>query len=158
MSNRDAIFSPRRLGHVNIFVGAVQESCKFYRMICGLEQVYFEDDIQMGFMSNGRSNHDLGLMQSMNKPRIGKDGYVQPSTGRGSEASLNHLAFELESPKALVDAYNRATEGKVSISATCDHGLARNVFQYHPETFDRFSDLMGEDLDYNSYQNGDFGI
>ncbi|MSQ70042.1 MAG: hypothetical protein EXR27_01970 [Betaproteobacteria bacterium] len=133
MNKHDAIFTPRRLGHVNIFVSDVHASCAFYRTVCGLEQVYFEDDIQMGFMSNGRSNHDLGLMQAMIKPRIGRDGYVQPSTGRGHVASLNHMAFELESQKALVESYKRATAADVRISATSDHGLARSIYLFDPD-------------------------
>lgn len=34
-----------------------------------------------------------------------------------------------------------------------DHGLARNVMQFHKETFDRWSKQLGEDLDYTSYHD-----
>ena len=127
------VFKPRRLGHVNIFVGDVQQACRFYASVCGVEQVYFETDIQMGFMTNGRSNHDLGLMQAMNKPRIGRDGYVQPSTGRGAAPSLNHLGFELESQRELVNAYKRAVAAGVKVSATSDHCVARSIYLHDPD-------------------------
>lgn len=127
------VFNPRRLGHVNIFVGDVQQACRFYSSVCGVEQVYFETDIQMGFMTNGRSNHDLGLMQAMNKPRIGRDGYVQPSTGRGAAPSLNHLGFELESQRELVEAYKRAVAAGVKMSATSDHCVARSIYLHDPD-------------------------
>lgn len=35
--------------------------------------------------------------------------------------------------------------------AVGDGGRAVNIFQYHRPTFDRFSKLMGEELDYYSY-------
>lgn len=35
--------------------------------------------------------------------------------------------------------------------AVGDGGRAVNIFQYHKPTFDRFSKLMGEQLDYYSY-------
>lgn len=34
-----------------------------------------------------------------------------------------------------------------------DHGLARGIFQYHPEAFKRMSKLMGKDLKYNNTNN-----
>lgn len=41
-------------------------------------------------------------------------------------------------------------ESTFNQSAIGDHGKARGIFQYHKPTFDRFSELMGQDLDYYS--------
>lgn len=37
--------------------------------------------------------------------------------------------------------------------AVGDGGRARNIYQFHKPTFDSFSRLMGEHLDYNSYND-----
>lgn len=68
------------------------------------------------------------------------------------------------SPKSAIeyyaDYYNAQKDELLSVSfcessynphAVGDGGRARNIFQYHKETFDYFSKLMGEELDYDSY-------
>ena len=57
------------------------------------------------------------------------------------------------------DKYN-ASEHQLMTVAKCestfnqkaigDSGRANGIFQYHKPTFDRFSKLMGEELDYHS--------
>ena len=42
-------------------------------------------------------------------------------------------------------------ESNFKPTAVGDHGKARNIFQYHKQTFEMFSLLVGETLDYNSY-------
>ena len=44
-------------------------------------------------------------------------------------------------------------ESRFNPKAVGDGGSARNIFQYHKGTFERFSDLLGEELDYNSYHD-----
>lgn len=38
-------------------------------------------------------------------------------------------------------------------NAVGDHGLAKNVMQFHKTTFDSYSDKLGESLDYDSYKD-----
>ncbi len=38
-------------------------------------------------------------------------------------------------------------------NAIGDSGLARNVMQFHRPTFNTYANLMGEELDYNSYHD-----
>jgi catechol 2,3-dioxygenase len=124
---------PRRLGHGNFFVSDVQRAIAFYRDVCGFDFVFYENGIEMGFMTNGSSHHDFGLMQTMKAARIGRDGYVQPSTGRGAVPGLNHLGFEMESEVELIAAYRRAKEMGAKIRSTTDHGISRSVYIFDTE-------------------------
>ncbi len=44
-------------------------------------------------------------------------------------------------------------ESSYNPKAVGDGGSARNIFQYHRPTFERYSGLMGERLDYHSYED-----
>lgn len=41
-------------------------------------------------------------------------------------------------------------ESEYNPASTGDHGLAKGIFQFHPDTFKWMSSLMGEKLDYHS--------
>ena len=55
-------FHPRRLGHANLFVSDLDRSMRFYSAVCGLEEVRREPAIRIGFLSNGNTHHDVGLV------------------------------------------------------------------------------------------------
>ncbi|MDA0261987.1 MAG: VOC family protein [Proteobacteria bacterium] len=96
------MFSPRRIGHANLFVGELKRSMHFYNKIAGFEEVFNEPHIPAGFLSNGNTHHDLGLIQVQKGAQvIGRDGHVQIPTGRGIEAGLNHFGWEMECEKDL---------------------------------------------------------
>src|SRR5262245_47037561 len=101
-------FAPRRLAHVNLYVGDLGASVEFYRDVCGIEVVFAEPGIEAVFLSNGNSHHDIALMQASDREHLGRDGEVQVSAERGRLPGLNHLAFEVESEAALVDAIEHA--------------------------------------------------
>lgn len=139
-----SVFTPRRIGHVNLFVSDVEAARDFYEGVCGIKYVFFENDIRMAFMSNGSSHHDVGLMQAMNKARIGRDGYVQPSTGRGEAPGLNHLAFEMESEAELVGCYERALAAGLTFHGTTDHQISRSIYVFDPDMnlLEFYADMM----------------
>lgn len=126
-------FAPRRLCHVNIFVGDVDRSLAFYNRVCGLEEVRREPGIGAGFLSNGNSHHDVGVMQVGGGVRVGIGGHVQVSEGRGERPGLNHLGWEMDSEAALVAAWQRAVKAGVEIHRTADHQLAHSVYMFDPE-------------------------
>jgi catechol 2,3-dioxygenase len=126
-------FRPRRLGHANLFVSDLDRSLGFYGSVCGLEFVRRERALDIAFLSNGSTHHDVGLVQVRTGTRIGRDGYQQPSTGRGAQPGLNHLGFEMENEAALVDAYHRCTEAGVEVVATTDHLISRSVYLHDPD-------------------------
>ena len=114
-------FRPRRLGHVNLVVGDVDRSMEFYMQIVGLEESYKRPLVKAGFLGNGNTHHDIGLVES--------DGPL----GQGRPAGLNHTAFELETEVDLVADYNRAISSGVEFDRTSDHDIAHSVYGRDPD-------------------------
>lgn len=114
-------FRPRRLGHVNLVISDLDASMRFYNTVIGLEEVYRVPAIQGGFLSNGNTHHDVGM--------VGSSG---PS-GRGRAPSLNHLAFELETEVDLVLGYERAVQDGVIFQRTLDHDIAHSAYCADPD-------------------------
>ena len=142
----DVRFSPRRLGHLNLFVRDVEKSAAFYRDVCGFQEVFREEGISMVFMSNGNTHHDLGLMEITDATRIGRDGHVQVKPGTGKTPGLNHLGFEMETELGLVEAYRRAKKHNLPISRTTDHQIAHSVYMSDCEghTLEFYSDVVDD--------------
>jgi catechol 2,3-dioxygenase len=127
-------FRPRRLAHANLFVSDLERSMGFYNQLCGLEEVFREPGIDAGFLTNGNSHHDIGLVKvSGGAQRTGRDGYVQLPAGRGRAPGLNHLGWEMENEAELVAAYERAVKAGVNIHRTTDHQVAHSVYLFDPE-------------------------
>ena len=119
-------FQPRRLGHVNLVVNDVDRSMDFYMNVVGLDEAYRRPQVQAGFLSNGNTHHDIGMVQS--------DGPL----GHGRPVGLNHIAFELETEVDLVNGYERAIAAGVTFERTADHDIAHAVY--------------GKDADGNEYE------
>jgi catechol 2,3-dioxygenase len=126
-------FSPRRLAHANLFVTELDRSMSFYNRVCGLEEVRREPGIAAGFLTNGNTHHDVGLMEIGDNTRTGIDGYVQVAKSRMRGAGLNHFGWELENEKQLVEAYQRARAAGVKIHRTTDHQISHSVYVFDPE-------------------------
>lgn len=114
-------FSPRRLGHVNLIVRDTDASMRFYQAVAGFEEVYRVPAIGGGFLSNGNTHHDVGMVQSSG-----------PS-GKGRPPGLNHLAFELETEVALVQGYERALQDGLGFERTLDHDIAHSAYCADPD-------------------------
>ena len=127
-------FSPRRLGHSNNFVGELQRSMDFFINIAGFEEVAREMQIPAGFVSNGNTHHDLGLVQCpRGEARIGRGGHVQIPKGRGLQPGLNHMGWEMEHQKQLVDAYYRIKGSDVPIHRLVDHQTSWSIYILDPD-------------------------
>jgi catechol 2,3-dioxygenase len=133
MTAQRVSFAPRRLGHANLFVGDLDRSMAFYNCICGLEEVRREPGIGPGFLTNGNTHHDIGLMQTMAAARVGREGHVQVPDGRGTRPDLNHFGWEMENEATLIAAYRHAREAGVEIHRTADHQLSHSVYLFDPD-------------------------
>lgn len=131
----DAVrFRPRRLGHVNFYVTDLKRSIAFYEQVCGLERVRMEAAINAGFLSNGNTHHDVGLIEvSRGADRVGRDGQVQIRSTRGTRPGLNHLGWEMESQAELVAAYARMLEAGLVPTALFDHIISHAVYVADPD-------------------------
>ncbi|MDX3907418.1 MAG: VOC family protein [Pigmentiphaga sp.] len=127
-------FRPRRLGHVNLYVSSLQKSLDFYERCCGLARVRMESEINAGFLSNGNTHHDLGLIEiSRGKDRHGRDGHVQIRSSRGTQPGLNHLGWEMENQAELVAAYRRMQAAGMAPHALYDHIISHAVYVADPD-------------------------
>lgn len=126
-------FRPRRLAHVNLFVADLGRSVDFYTRVGGLDVVFEEPGIAAVFLSNGSSHHDLALMEVTEGERVGRDGHVQVSRGRGREPGLNHLGWEMASEAALVEAIRAAQDAGVRLHRTVDHQISRSAYLFDPD-------------------------
>jgi catechol 2,3-dioxygenase len=133
MSANTALFRPDRFAHANIFVADVNESVAFYRDVCGLTEVFREPGIKAGFLSNGATHHDMGLMQVSSAPLIGRDGSVQNTMVRGRRPGLNHIAFHVCSEASLIEAYRNAERFDIAVEKALDHGMSRSLYLYDPD-------------------------
>jgi catechol 2,3-dioxygenase len=114
-------FKPRRLGHANLYVGNLEQSMAFYIQVAGLEETYQRPPIRAGFVGNGNTHHDVGMVEA--------DG----PGARGKRPGLNHLAFELENEVELVDGYRQAVQAGVRFARTVDHEIARSLYIHDPD-------------------------
>lgn len=117
--------SPTRIGHLNLFVSDVESSASFYTDVCGFQEVFREEAISMIFMSNGKTHHDLGLMEITPGDRLGRDGYKHSAS---KTPGLNHLGFEMHTEHELVEAYQRACTAHVKIGRTTDHQISKSIY------------------------------
>jgi catechol 2,3-dioxygenase len=124
-SDPQSIWKPRRLGHGNLIVGDIARSMDFYINVCGLEEVFREAQINAGFVSNGNTHHDMGLVQPRQRDDVPQ--------GWGMQSGLNHLAFEMENEEDLVDGWRRAHEAGVPINATRDHQNSHSIYLFDPD-------------------------
>ena len=127
-------FRPRRLGHVNLIVDDTNASMDFYTRVVGFEEVYRVPAIGGGFLSNGNTHHDVGMVQSSG-----------PS-GRGRKPGLNHLAFELETEVDLVRGYDRSIADSLEFERTLDHDIAHSAYCADPDgvSCELYADVVKE--------------
>lgn len=114
-------FMPRRLGHANLLVSDTDTSMNFYNSIVGFEEAYRVVAIQGGFLSNGNTHHDIGMIQSSGP------------AGHNRNPGLNHLAFELETEVDLVEGYEKAIRDDIKFERTLDHDIAHSVYIADPD-------------------------
>jgi catechol 2,3-dioxygenase len=117
----EPIFRPRRLGHANLFVGDLDRSMAFYTTVVGLEEVYRRPAVKAGFLSNGNTHHDIGMVE------------VTSPLCRTKTPGLYHLAFELESEMDLVEGYRRAGARQKNFARTVDHDITYSIYDSDPD-------------------------
>lgn len=126
--------TPRRLAHVNLWVKDIERAERFYRDVCGLMIEFTEPELLATFMGVGHTQHDLGMMKTTDGvDRLGRDGRVQIPGTIGRESGLNHIAWELESEKALLDTYACMKRLGVPSDAAMDHQIAHSIYLFDPD-------------------------
>jgi len=138
MSNANALSSPihinpRRLCHANLFVSDLKSSLEFYNRVCGLEIVLEQPKITAGFLSNGNTHHDIGMLQVTDAPVYGEGGHRILAAKQGATARLNHLGWEMESEFHLVQAYRRAMAAGYRTHRIVHHRASNSIYIFDPD-------------------------
>lgn len=134
MPDSSPVFNPRRLGHLNMWVGNLQRSERFYNEVCGLSVSFTEPGIIASFMTTGTSHHDLGICEiTKGEPRYGRNGLLQIPPGIGFAAGLNHLAWEMEHEADLLDAMRRAEARGIQPDSLLDHQISHSYYLLDPD-------------------------
>ena len=90
----------------------------------------------------------LTLLISFNEPVLAEAPAISVSEYSVQEMITHYAKLYGANEKELMVVAK--CESGFKPNAIGDGGKARNIYQYHKPTFDRFSKLLGEDLDYNS--------
>ena len=125
-------FAPRRLGHVNLVVSDVDRSMEFYKSVVGIEEAYVQPKVRAGFLSNGNTHHDIGMVEASGP------------LGLGRKPGLNHIALELETEVDLVRGYERALAEGVVFARSADHDIAHSVYGKDPDgnQYELYADVI----------------
>lgn len=146
-------YRPRRIGHVNLFVDNMEETCAFLHNICGFEQTGIISKSRSAFFSNGNTHHDIGFIETGAYVSFRKK-YPDPADppGRGTVPSLNHFGWEMEHEKSLVDAYQRAMAQGVKPRIT-NNGTSLSNYLFDPEGI-QHQFYADEELDWRKVYTG----
>ncbi len=157
MNGSDKIFTPRRLGHVNLIVDDLERSMRFYSDVCGLTLEFTEPGLKAGFMGTGHTPHDLGMIERTREDRFGKDGHLQIPKGVLDNVTLNHIAWEMDTEADLVAGHERAVRAGVQIGRTSDHQIAHSVYLKDPDNnvVEFYADMV---RDWRSVLHGEMDL
>ena len=114
------------IGHVLLRVVDVERSRKFYSAILGFEVV--EEDPEHGgiFMAlEGQGGHTVDLFP-VRDPEA-----ARPATPGG--VGVQHVAFRVDSAKALKDAHVTLQEHGVKITRAVDHVSQKSLYFHDPD-------------------------
>ena len=149
-------FSPRRLGHANLFVGELDRSVRFYEKVAGFEDAFRIHQVKAAFLTNGNTHHDLGIVECSTAPLLGRDGKPVPSSERAHTPGLNHMGWEMENEQRLIDAYQRAVEYDLPIYRLIDHQTAHSVYLFDPDGHENeiYADIVADWRSFFESQEG----
>ena len=116
-------YTPKYLGHVNIYVRTAERAQKWYEDVLGLHTYDFAAG-RVAFMSANRDeSHEIALVE------VGEDG-LGPQKG---QVGLNHMAWRMESLEDLKELYHHLQEKQVPIGRVGDHGLSLGIYLQDPD-------------------------
>ena len=116
-------YTPKFLGHVNIFVRDVERSQKWYEDILGLHTYGYRPGSAAFMSADLEQSHEVALVQ------VGEDA-AGPERGR---VGLNHMAWMMSSLDDLKEVYQRLKEKNVPIDRVGDHGISIGIYIHDPD-------------------------
>ena len=116
-------YTPKTLGHVNIYVRNAERSQKWYEDVLGLHTYDFTPG-RAAFMSADKEiSHEIALIE------VGEDA---PGPQKG-QVGLNHMAWYMHSLDDLKELYQRMKDKNIVIERVSDHGLSIGIYLHDPD-------------------------
>jgi catechol-2,3-dioxygenase len=116
-------YTPKYLGHVNIYVRNAERSQQWYADVLGLH-TYDLIPGRAAFMSADlEQSHEVALIQ------VGEDA-AGPQKG---QVGLNHMAWMMHSLDDLKEIYQRLKDKDVKIDHVSDHGISVGIYFRDPD-------------------------
>lgn len=116
-------YTPKYLGHVNIYVRNAEKSKEWYQDILGLHCYDFVPGRAAFLSANKDESHEVALMEV---------GEKAPGPQKG-QVGLNHMAWRMESLENLKELYLRLKEKKVPVDRVADHGISQGIYFHDPD-------------------------
>ena len=116
-------YTPKYLGHVNIYVRNAERAQKWYEEVLGLHTYDFAAG-RVAFMSANRDeSHEIALVE------VGEDalGPQPPQVG------LNHMAWRMDSLEDLKEFYVHIKKSEWPIDQITDHGISLGIYFRDPD-------------------------
>ena len=116
-------YTPKFLGHVNIFVRNMERSQKWYEDILGLHTYGYRPGSAAFMSADIDQSHEIALVE------VGEDA-AGPQRG---QVGLNHMAWKMHSLDDLKELYHHLKEKDVAMDRVADHGLSIGIYIHDPD-------------------------
>jgi catechol 2,3-dioxygenase len=116
-------YTPKYLGHVNIYVRNAERSQQWYADVLGLHTYDFIPGRAAFMSADLNQSHEVALIQ------VGDDAPLQQK----GQVGLNHMAWMMASLDDLKAAYQRLKEKNIPIDHVSDHGISVGIYFRDPD-------------------------
>ena len=116
-------YTPKYLGHVNIYVRNAERSHTWYEDVLGLHTYDFIPGRAAFMSADLEQSHEVALIQ------VGDDAPLQHK----GQVGLNHMAWMMHSLDDLKELYQRVKEKNVTIDHVADHGISIGIYLRDPD-------------------------
>jgi len=116
-------YTPKALGHINLYVRNVERSQKWYEELLGLHTYDFTPGRAAFMSADIETSHEIALIE------VGEDA-AGPQKG---QVGLNHMCWYMHSLDDLKELYHRINELNIPIDFVSDHGLSIGIYLRDPD-------------------------
>ena len=116
-------YTPKYLGHVNLYVQDAERSEKFYADVLGLHTYERRPGFAVFMSANLGESHEIALMQ------LGHDAHGRLE----NQVGLNHIAWRMATFDDLKELHKRLKEKGVEIGGIGDHGISLGIYFRDPD-------------------------
>ena len=115
-------YTPRVLGHVNVYVRNAERAQKWYEDLLGLHTYDFVPKVAAFMSADLDNSHELALME------VGEEAPPQVQ----GQVGLNHMAWSMGSLEDLKELYQRIKDRNIPIDHVSDHGVSLGIYFRDP--------------------------